>query len=316
MLYKNSIRILFSNFNLVWKTLLYTLVCFAVIAGASYFTAVPVFKLLLENGFFELIKATFSNFVNNLNLAEFIKGVGDISNNFVETIVVNFPNVWLSITLFLVIAIVIGRLITDLIKLPSSYVLYSSMSSNMKVGLISSFFGNAKKVLAFEFSKFIITFPIDLIIGYVIILCFKLFSVGGVISWLTPFIIIFVATILVAFRISLFSCWMPSVAVKNDNVFKCLKDNFKLINRRFFKVFATSIGIVLTIIAINGFALVFTFGVGLLVTVPLSIVLTIIFQMTAYYSSYGMRYYVDYSTIVEPKRMSATEKLKRTKYFI
>ena len=38
--------------------------------------------------------------------------------------------------------------------------------------------------------------------------------------------------------------------------------------------------------------------------------------MVSIYEGQGMRYYVDYSTIVEPKRMSATEKLKRTKYFI
>lgn len=316
MLFKNSIRILFSNFSLVWKTLLYLLICVAVLAGASYFAAVPVFKLLATNGFFDIVRNSFANFVTNLNLVEFVKGVGEATNNFMETIILNFSNVWISITLFLVITVIIGRLLTSLIKMPSSYCLYSSMSSNMKVGLISSFFGNTKKVFAFEFSKLIITLPIDLIIGYVIILCFKLFSVGGVIAWLTPFIIILVATLLVAIRISLFSCWMPSIAVKNDSVFKCLKDNFKLINRRFFKVFANSIGIVLTIITINGLALVFTLGVGLLVTIPLSMVLTIIFQMSAYYSSYGMRYYVDSSTIVEPKRMAATEKLKRTKYFI
>lgn len=316
MMYKNSIRILFSNFNLVWKVMLYTLITLAVIGGLAYVSAVPVFNVLANNGFFNLIKDVFEGFVTNLNLLEFIKGLGEISTSFFEIIINNFSNIWVSIVLFIFIVVFLERFLIGQTKLSSAYCLYASMSNNMKIGIFSSYFSNFSKVVLFELVKFITTFPIDIFIGYVIIQCFKLFSLGTAMAILTPFIIVLVIVILMSLKISLFSCWMPMISVKNDGIFKCLKNNFKLINRRFFKIFANSIGIVLTIIMINGFALIFTLGAGLIITIPLSMVLETTFQMSAYYGSYGMRYYVDNNTIVEPKKMEATEKLKRTKYFI
>lgn len=316
MMYKNSIRILFSNFNIVWKVLLYTLIVLAVTCGLAYISAVPVFNVLSNQGFFSLIKEVFENFVTNLNLVEFIKGLGNISTSFFEIIINNFSNLWVYIVLFIFIIAILGRFLIGQSKLASAYSLYASMSNNMKVGMLSSYFSNMGKIVLFELTKLIVTFPIDLIIGYVIILCFRLFKFGTTMAILTPFIIVLVSVILLSIRISIFSCWTPMIAVKNDGIFKCLKNNFKLITRRFFKIFANSIGIVLTIIMLNGFALIFTLGVGLIVTIPLSMVLDTTFQMSAYYGSYGMRYYVDNDTIVEPKKMEATEKLKRTKYFI
>ena len=64
------------------------------------------------------------------------------------------------------------------------------------------------------------------------------------------------------------------------------------------------------------FAILFTFGAGLLITIPVTSVLLTTFQMSAFYGCYGMRYYVDNATIVEPKRMGETERLSRIKYHI
>lgn len=316
MMYKNSIKLLFSNFNLVWKTLLYNLIILGLVGALAGVSAVPVFDVLKANGLFDMIHDLFADFVTNLNLINFFSDLGAIWSTFVDIIASNFSNIWWNIILFFVIIFVVGKFLCGFVKLTQAEVLYASMSSNMKVGMITSFFSNIKKINLFELSKFIITFPIDILIAYVIILCFGLFEFGGVVSVLAPFIIVTVAILLISVRIAMFSCWMPVIAVTGKGIFSSLKENFKLVSRRFIKIFANSLGMVFTIIVLNGFAVLFTLGTCLFITIPLSNVLLTTFSMSAFYGSYGMRYYVDYDTIVEPKRMGDTEKLNKIKYHI
>lgn len=316
MMYKNSVKLLFSNFSLVWKTLLYNLIVFVLVGGLSYLAALPVFELLIEHGLGSMIQNMFADFASSLNLILFVQDCGAILTSFSEIILDNFSSIAFNIILFLFIIFVFGKFVSGVLKATQSEVLYSSMSSNMRVGLITSFVGNSKRILLLQLTQFIVTFPIDIVITFAVLMCFRLFTIGGILSVLTPFIIMLVAMILVSLRISLFCAWMPLVAVKDMGIFASLKENFKLVVRRLPKIFANSLGVVFTTIVVNGFALLFTIGVGLFITIPLCSVLLRTYQMSAFYGCYGMRYYVDYGTIVEPKRMEATERLSRTKYRI
>lgn len=316
MMYKNSVKLLFSNFSLVWKKLLFNLILGLIIGGLCYLSAVPVFKVLKANDLFDMVHNLFADFITNLNLVKFFEDVGAIGTAFADIISNNFKTIGFNIVLFLFLLFILGKFLNGYSLLSQAEVLYSSMSSNMKVGMLASIFNCFSKITLFELTKFIITFPIDLFIAYVIILCFRLFGVSGFIGIFAPFIIMLVAIILISLRISMFCCWMPHIAVKDMGIFNSLKINFKLVLRRLPKIFSNSLGIVFTIIVVNGFAILFTFGVGLLITIPVSSVLINTFQMSAFYGCYGMRYYVDYATIVEPKRMEATERLSKTKYHI
>lgn len=316
MMYKNSVKLLFSNFSLVWKTLLYNLIVLVLVGGLSYLAGLPVFRLLMDHGIGSMIQNLFADFASSLNLIHFVEDIGNILVSFSEVILDNFASVAWNIILFLFIIFVFGKFVSGILKATQSEVLYSSMSSNMKVGLITSFVGNTKRIILLQLTQFIITFPIDIVITFAILLCFRLFSVGGVLSVLTPFIIMAVAMVLISLRISLFCAWMPLVAVKDMGIFESLRENFKLVVRRLPKIFGNSLGIVFTTIVVNGFAILFTLGVGLFITIPLCSVLLRTYQMSAFYGCYGMRYYVDYATIIEPKRMEATERLSRTKYRI
>ena len=316
MMYKNSMKLLFSNFNIVWKVLLYVIVMFLIVFGLAYATALPVFNVLVNSGFVESVKSLFETFINNLNGVDLFRGIGELSIHFVDTIFANFHSIGIYIILFIFEIFVFGRFLMGLTHLTISEMLYSSMSSNLKVGFLYTLFTNFRKIILLELSKFIITFPLDMLIGYVIIMCFKLFAIKGIVAFLTPFIIVLVSVVLISFRVALFSCWVPMIAVKNGNIFVSLVKSFKLQQRRFFKILGNSVGLVLTILIINVFATLFTLGVGVILTIPLSYVWLDTFQMVSYYGSYGMRYYVDSSTIIEPRKMNETDTVKSAKYVI
>ena len=72
MMYKNSVKLLFSNFSLVWKTLLYNLIVLLVVGGLSYFAALPVFELLIDHGLWGMIQNMFADFAKSLNFLHFV----------------------------------------------------------------------------------------------------------------------------------------------------------------------------------------------------------------------------------------------------
>ena len=163
MMYKNSVKLLFSNFSLVWKTLLYNLIVLVLVGGLSYFAALPVFELLIDNGLWVMIQDMFSDFVSTLNLILFIENTGDILVAFSDILLNNFSAIAFNIVLFLFIIFVFGKFIAGDLKATQSEVLYSSMSNNMRVGLITSFVGNSKRILLLQLTQFLITFPIDVL---------------------------------------------------------------------------------------------------------------------------------------------------------
>ncbi len=54
------------------------------------------------------------------------------------------------------------------------------------------------------------------------------------------------------------------------------------------------------IIAVNMLVGLFTFGAGLILTVPLSLLFVNVLNMTVYYGKNGRRYYTDSATVVTP----------------
>ena len=60
----------------------------------------------------------------------------------------------------------------------------------------------------------------------------------------------------------------------------------------------------------------YTYGVALLVTLPMTIVFYNIFNMVVYYESQGMRYYIDSSTIVKTKEFAEQDSAEDAKLVI
>ena len=68
----------------------------------------------------------------------------------------------------------------------------------------------------------------------------------------------------------------------------------------------------LIIFAVNVCAVIFTFGVGALITVPASYVLLNCFQLVNYYDREELKYFLDKHTIIKPEK---EEVITREEFF-
>ena len=70
MIYKNSIKILFSNFNIVWKSLLYYLFTFLISVTLIILCLNPIYQILNNEGLINRIVELYTDFITTLDLKE------------------------------------------------------------------------------------------------------------------------------------------------------------------------------------------------------------------------------------------------------
>ena len=68
MTFRNSIKILFSNFNIVWKMFFYFLIFFACSAVLMYLCVKPIIDMVDAAGFFARFMGMYTDFLSSLNL--------------------------------------------------------------------------------------------------------------------------------------------------------------------------------------------------------------------------------------------------------
>lgn len=317
MRYKNSIKIVFSNFNIVWKSILYFLLFFAVVAGLLYLAINPIYSLLENSGFTQSVLEVYTEFLTSLNLSSLLVSAKDLSVQLVDIFSSNMSTIWIN---FMAVALIVGFLSvigTNIVVYPMSNSLNYYMGSINNYGFFSSFSDTIGKSLKITTLKYFISLPIDFVIFVVFWFSLKLFNSGvWIISFLAPFIIVLLLVLLLALKSSLFACWIPIMVTMNYNVWKSLGVGIKTTFRYFWKVYGTAIGMVLTVIMLNVFLGLFTFGVGFILSIPISFLLFSAFGMVVTFEGVGNRYYVDVYNVVTPQKKEKTDKFEDMRYIV
>ena len=316
MLYKNSFKLLFSNSNLIWKTLIFLVVNTLITLGLAYIFVTPIINLLYENNFFETIYNIYGNFLANLNLAETFSSIRELIGSFIVIITENINYIIWNIVLLFITVFFVYSLLNGLFNLILCDVLYNYMSNKIKFSYMGSFINTFWKNIKYNLAGLLTYVPFNALCYLIIFSLFRLFSYGGTVALITPFLIILVYIVLMAIKITLFSGWAPAIVTLDNGVFAGLYKGMKVTFRRFIKVFNSAIALVITIFAVNVFAGIATFGVSLLVTVPVSLILISCFNMVSYYNGNGMRYYIDENNVFVPIKLEKTELMQEIKYMI
>ena len=102
-----------------------------------------------------------------------------------------------------------------------------------------------------------------------------------------------------------------SLVVNNCSLGQAIKNNFKAVSKKFVSIFSNILIISVLLLVMNMFAVFFTFGIALLITIPLSVLTLLIFKNVAYYECTGMRYYADSQTIMMPKKLEEQDKFSK-----
>ena len=107
---------------------------------------------------------------------------------------------------------------------------------------------------------------------------------------------------LVAVKLAFTVNWLPSLIHGKQNNRKAIVNNFTQGSNGFASVFSNLLVLTFIIIAINVAAITFTFGAGLLLTIPASYVMLIAFEFVTYYASHSLKYFIGGGAVVGPKK--------------
>jgi len=315
MMYKNTIKLIFSNFSLVFKFLIYFVFITCIVGGIGYFCWSFIAKELAINELLAELPQIFKSYKVSSDRALFLMEIRSVVFEILNILLIAFQSKWYLVILLGLLVAIIPSVLYNLYIMSMSNVLHYYMGSSVNFSFTASLFVNFRKNLRYQLLNIFTVLPIKYFTYLLVIDSFILLKFDGIMGVLAPFIIVLIYVLLTALRMSLFAGWVPYMVVKNSNVFAGIINGYKYIRKRFARIFACSFAIVLTNILLSILGL-FTFGVSLIITIPLAFVFIAVFNMVAYYSSSGLRFYVDTNNIFAPKKSEMVENYRIYKYVI
>ncbi len=308
MMFKNACRLICANFAEVWKILVYHLLSFAVCVG--------------------LLAIFYRNYFDYLNLASQKAGLSTIfetgtlyGSSFANalTIIVNFcvfffqimftKNIGIGI-FFCIIVFVVLPLLMNVGKVVMCELMYGYMSACQKQSFTATYLRTLPSSLAYSCVKVIYALPFNFL---VLLGMWGLTRVNNsTFDFFMPFIFVLLSAILIAFKEILNAGWAPAKVVYNHNVFTSYTVGMRAVLRRGARVYSSFFIVYLL-------ALILSMVLGLyslIIILPIIPPFIHILEMVAFFSSQGMRFYVDNETILSPKRLEEVDKIEDAKYLI
>lgn len=309
---RNTLKILSSNFSLTWKSGLYKLICIALVLFLGYLLIKPIFSTLQGQDLIGEAMALFEGVVSfrGGQVATAAQHLTDIVNSLVLDSYI-FSIITLFILVFALLPFLFG--LSDMAECD---VIYSAMSCNTKVKYLASFTSGLKSAIKISAFKLIFTVPYSLIVFAICYGISNLITVGGFITYLGVFLIALIGLVSFTFERA-FLGYLHQASVVHNPKLKCVwTRGFVNLLRQFGKNFSMNLVFVIFTFFINAFVGYFTFGVGLIITIPASFVLLTILNMLIYCNAYGLNYYVTPYEVIVSKKLDEQIDLKDMKYLL
>ncbi len=305
MSFKNAVKMLLSKFYLVWTVLAYLIVFGVILILASLPFLIPLISQIKSAGIGNLYHELYVSIVTAQSVDVIFENAKLVIQGMRDLFAVNSYSKFNVIMLFVFVLGFIYRFVVGLYELPLYKVIDAHMSSNAKLGFFNNFVGNLGKSARFVLAKMLYTVPFDVIISGIITLLLELYGLKYA-SIIIPFAIMLITFILYTLRFSIMSMWLPHV-VAGNGIFESFVFSARRCFSNFGSVFSSFLVAFILIILINVPIALFTFGAGLLLSVPVSVFFLNVLGMVLYYGKNNKRYYLDAETIVTPPTVTYDE---------
>lgn len=312
MYLKNTLKLSFMNASNIWKILLYRILCLLCVLGLTTVIAWPIINILIKDNFFVNLQKSFENMLFNLNFESLFLTIDEVFKNFANIISSN------NLVALAVISIVFDIVLISFLEQYESLAIHESvggyMSSLVKYGFTNSYVSNFGKATLLALARMVTTLVLNVALW--VGLYFMASGLYKVIGVFAIILTILVAIVLISLKYTICGSWEPAYMIHDEKVFVSFKMNIKAVLKKFFRIFSSYLILTLVLFILNLFALTFTAGVGLLVTLPISTLMYAILEEVIYRELLGMRYYVDNEHIVTPKKLEQQDGFKRVKDII
>ncbi len=308
MMFKNSVKLLCANFDKVWKLLVYHILSFAVCFGLlSIFYDFFVSAVNLAWTEANLAKVFASGTFYGYSVADVLLGITNAVWGFFVTIF--SKNVGIAVY-FCFIVFYLLPFLMNIGKYVVNEMMYGFMSSAQKQSFTGTYLRTLKKSLQYSAVKTLYAIPFNALIIFSMFALAKIQN--DIFDYILPLVFAIVPSILFAFKQTFNGGWAPAMIVFDVNVFKAFYLGNRAMLRRGARVFSTSFVFFLLSIVLSLILGVY----AIIIILPIAFPFSDIFEMTAFFSSQGMRFYADYDTILTPKKLEEIDKIEDAKFIL
>ena len=307
MMFKNSLKLLCANFDKVWKLLVYHIlsiaVCFGLLCVFYDYIVSAGGVAFSDSG---LDNAFQTGTLYGSNISSGLIAVADFVIIFFKEI---FANVGIGIY-FVIVTFVLLPILLNTGKFVMCEMMYGYMSSCQRQSFTGTYLKTLKSSLVYSLLKTFYSMPFNALI---VLSMWSLTRIDNrIFDYIMPFAFVIVPSLFMAFKETFTAGWAPAKVVYNQNIFKSFMIGMRAVLRRGARVFSTAFIIYLL-------AIVLSMVLGLyaiIIIIPVLSPLIHIFEMVMFFSSQGMRFYVDSDTILSPKKLEEVDKIEDAKYIL
>lgn len=307
MKFKHAFHVLVDNFSVTYKQLLYRIVILIVAVGIGWGALTPFIKDFLNSDAFNTLMEGVQNFVHSLlngDVGELASISEKIKTAYEQLITLLQTRIWelALIALLMLVLIIVEKWFTGLGNYTTAVIVNDKMSLRTSSPFMRTLISHFKQAALYNLIYVPLSVLYDVIVaaGLFAVLFFMLRGINFFLISLFLFALIMVLAI--ALKMTFTCDWLPALIRGKMGHKKSIAYAFSRKNKHTFNVFSNFVVIIILILAVNFLALFFTFGVGLLLTLPSSFVILISFEMVNYYDREELRYFLDKNTIIKPDK--------------
>lgn len=305
MIFINSLKLFRSNWLKALKFLLY----YVVVWGLCFALFLPVFfafKDLVLNNFASADIGMFGVFSGQIG-ANTQKIVEVAFSSFVEVFHVN---VGMAIYGLIVVFLLLPFLI-NIGKYALCNSLYYYMTSNNQMGFLSALVKSLRKSIPFALIKTLYNLLFITVLGFIIFGLTRIVDEAYV-KYALWLVVMFALVLFYASEQVTILGWIPAIIVFDCNIFRAYGKGLKAATRHFGNMFGISVLFFLIF-----WTLTMLFGAYILaIIVPVMACMLCVYDMVAFFTSQGMRFYITSNKILTPKKLEEVDDINKTAYIL
>ena len=298
---KNAFKILIGNSTVIYKSTFFKLIATSILSLIAYFVISNDIGYIVNSvevhDFWNAIITTLTDFVKGNGLD--VQLLPQTFNALLAMLNANVLEIFIALVkvgLFIFLLNVIERISNFAVGLLTN----GYMSALSKFHLFPSLVANIGNAILYS----LIIVPIVMIVDAVVLFIAVLIAVYGLkfISVFAIILAIIFAVFALSCKFTLFSNFLPRIIAGEQSVGKAFIGCFKK-REGFAHMLGNYAFVIMISFYLNVSVAVFTLGVGLLISIPLTSLFIVAINFVDYYQLQGKRYYVSAEEVVTPRQL-------------
>lgn len=307
MKFKHTFHVFVDNFSVTYKQLLYRLIVGII---ASLITSLIVYEFAIDfinSESFTTLWRGAQEFLKQLTYGK-IDGLPTIAENvrkaldeFVVILNTKLAEFVLSLLLILLVQIV-AKWFGGLGNYATAAVINDKMTLHADLPFFTTLIRNLKEAAVYNAIYAPLSVLYDAVISVGMLSLIFLLVNSGMPFIFGIFLFVLVLVVAITIKMTFTTDWLPAIIRGKKKQGEAFKYAFSRKGKGTLNIISNYVIIILIILGVNVAAFFFTFGVGLVLTIPASYVIIITFELVNYYDREEIKYFIDKDHIIKPKK--------------